>query len=663
MLKSWEFLISPPFEASKIDDRMLESQLANTEYLADAVNFTEVKVDGRAAGYRIESPCPEGKEGCPSDPPTPKFVPPSRSEVSPTRPSKWVEPLTPEREVPEVPSSSESSINWSPTGSEWEELPDSMKAYILSRPPPSLPEMPGRKRRRSVSPEVVRPMQHHRLKDAPPAHKRARLDTKLGRKLLAVASGKPKPKSRDPRGFLKLFENHDILEDITRELSVKDCVNLTSTCRELRQKKSAIWDINDHLSRFLDDPLTFRSLMAQHDILISGSDALEFLSRRRCQDSDLDIYVNGEEALTKVLRHLEKTEKYVFASHIYQPSNIDRAIINRRDDFSSLLELDILAEKYVPEGVSNETSNHIEGIFLLQRGTFGSVDSQIKVVATRGSPLNAILNDFPSTHAMNFYDWKTAYSVFPQHTFCGYVAFLTKSSLKDEYLDKYSELGWEFMNYTDFEQGTGGQGAFEICGNGDLQRSRRIGDKYTWKLNLDTTGVKAPVEIPTPSCNMEHVTFGLNMSVVEKGVFGEKYFVESPYLKLNCARWSSRCLKSYLIVDVLDESWVQHLDRMAKRCEAMDKSRAQRTLPIGGPSPNLNPLGIRFRDDDLPLWRDMYDDIMISQAELKKVKQVLAQERQARKSYKRRLVEIAQDIGDILESEAEESPSPKRRRN
>jgi hypothetical protein len=52
------------------------------------------------------------------------------------------------------------------------------------------------------------------------------------------------------------------------------------------------FNINQHLSRFIDDPIGFRSMQAQTGTLISGSNALQFLDRTLYENSDLDLYVH-----------------------------------------------------------------------------------------------------------------------------------------------------------------------------------------------------------------------------------------------------------------------------------------------------------------------------------------------------------------------------------
>ena len=95
--------------------------------------------------------------------------------------------------------------------------------------------------------------------------------------------------------FVSHFLTNHLLYD-NALLRVDSCtlVRLSRTCRTAHvavQTHIALYfDINAHLSRYFDNPLAFRSLQAQTNTLISGSNALQFLDRTFYPESDLDLY-------------------------------------------------------------------------------------------------------------------------------------------------------------------------------------------------------------------------------------------------------------------------------------------------------------------------------------------------------------------------------------
>lgn len=84
---------------------------------------------------------------------------------------------------------------------------------------------------------------------------------------------------------------------------------------------SSVWNINRALQRFFDDPLAFRSLQSTSGLLISGSFALQFLSRQYWADSDLDLYlpVHSFQRVGQWLMH----EGYTFCPAPRQPHQFE----------------------------------------------------------------------------------------------------------------------------------------------------------------------------------------------------------------------------------------------------------------------------------------------------------------------------------------------------
>lgn len=121
-----------------------------------------------------------------------------------------------------------------------------------------------------------------------------------------------------------VFNNYPIFERIFTYLGPGGIMALRATTKQLVHTIDMLskvqWNINRSLKRFVNDPVRFRSLMARHEALISGSFALQFFGRIVWKDSDLDIYHEapglGKENGTKALaQHLMKNEGYTIAGN------------------------------------------------------------------------------------------------------------------------------------------------------------------------------------------------------------------------------------------------------------------------------------------------------------------------------------------------------------
>lgn len=107
--------------------------------------------------------------------------------------------------------------------------------------------------------------------------------------------------------FVRLLQpdfGYPIYRAIYSHLEIGDIVALTRTCKKLSDTYKRLlpleWKINEKLSYFLKDPHEFRSQMAEHEALISGSFAIQFFARKFWPDSDLDVFVeqgDGEMAM------------------------------------------------------------------------------------------------------------------------------------------------------------------------------------------------------------------------------------------------------------------------------------------------------------------------------------------------------------------------------
>jgi hypothetical protein len=115
-------------------------------------------------------------------------------------------------------------------------------------------------------------------------------------------------------GWQDIFKCYPIFDTICAHLEPSDIISLRLTTKQLSPLFETLfrtqWNINRQLTRFIKDPISFRSQLAEHDALISGSFALQFFDRRIWRDSDLDVYVGGQKSPDAVGYYLVKHEGY-----------------------------------------------------------------------------------------------------------------------------------------------------------------------------------------------------------------------------------------------------------------------------------------------------------------------------------------------------------------
>lgn len=92
----------------------------------------------------------------------------------------------------------------------------------------------------------------------------------------------------------RAFRCQPVCESLLDHLSARSLVRFSAVCHLSRDLVFAYYryrfSINQHLARFFEDPVAFRSLQARTGTLISGSNALQFFDRTHYPESDLDIY-------------------------------------------------------------------------------------------------------------------------------------------------------------------------------------------------------------------------------------------------------------------------------------------------------------------------------------------------------------------------------------
>ena len=129
---------------------------------------------------------------------------------------------------------------------------------------------------------------------------------------------------------------------------------------------------------------------------------------------------------------------------------------------------------------------------------FNRIGARIIVVrAQEQSAIGRALLDAWTTTGLGFISWNKIYCLFP------YVQFIQRKSYVlwdpseklNQVLAAQRSMGLEVLNVALLKD------SFDT-----MTRSRRVGDKYTWTIELDTTGVQAPKR---PDSVLESTTFCL----------------------------------------------------------------------------------------------------------------------------------------------------------
>ena len=131
--------------------------------------------------------------------------------------------------------------------------------------------------------------------------------------------------------FLNIFQrdsHYPIFIRLCELLPIGSIVTLTRTCKRLSNLYRSLlplqWNIDRMLSRFVRDPLSFRSQMAEYDAMISGSFALQYFKRVQWRESDLDIYIEHGHLAEVFCQYLVKAEGYRTVK-VYALGNYPRA--------------------------------------------------------------------------------------------------------------------------------------------------------------------------------------------------------------------------------------------------------------------------------------------------------------------------------------------------
>lgn len=269
-------------------------------------------------------------------------------------------------------------------------------------------------------------------------------------------------------------------------LDAQSLLILSRTCKTLREEILRIWDINTRLLRFFDEPTAFRSKLGECDALIAGSFALQFFEGVFWRESDLDIEVQVGETL-------EKLHNFMIGRGGYRLATKD-------DESRAFAEAHNVGEQQ--EYLAwHETSDVVEVRTYYRKKGVTVLKAQL--IATGGLPVQCILRCYYTSCIMNFITWNKAYSIFPNITFVRHktVPLRALDHLEQPYYIKYRERGFDLEPRVSTRE----KGEFVIR-PGASYAQRRIGDRYTWTIKLDTKDV----EPATPDHLFESNSFSIS---------------------------------------------------------------------------------------------------------------------------------------------------------
>ncbi|CAJ2514168.1 Uu.00g022870.m01.CDS01 [Anthostomella pinea] len=322
-----------------------------------------------------------------------------------------------------------------------------------------------------------------------------------------------KHQERKPASIVDALNSDPVRKRILRLLDVTDLLKLCQTSFSIRYKiQSTHWNINTKLSRFFDDPRALRSQLGRHDALIAGSFALQFLAGVEWLGSDCDILVKEGKRLESLSRYLISKERYKpDPPPVYQtPKDAERAMWGKCHKFHR------------------------------RDGT------EVQLIECLANPVWAIVEGYYTSAVYNLISWNKVISIFTRTTFV--LRETVPMYRVDDYFTrlhvKYSQKGWPMRTRSPYvtpesfaPPGYWTEFGPDVC-------PRRVGDRVSWKMSLDTTGVVKPSTpdfVLESSCFDVHPPTGRTSSVLESDLH---YYVEetnryrSPALRYNYVRGS-----------------------------------------------------------------------------------------------------------------------------
>ncbi|MCJ1371710.1 hypothetical protein MMC20_002929 [Loxospora ochrophaea] len=277
-------------------------------------------------------------------------------------------------------------------------------------------------------------------------------------------------------------QHYPIFDQICSYLHPADIFALQRSCKKLSNVYNVLlrtqWNVDRGLRRFVKDPRRLRSLLGEHDALLSGSVALQFFERTTWPECEMKVFVE-KGAKTEAFHTYLREEGY--------------SLITTREDGVGLRK-DPLVVLVNLSTHSNDRRTHIVTASLkietyVRLNKSQSMQSEIQIWSATSPALTTILASQVTTTLANLIAWNKAYSLFPLSTFVHRRTHLLGSSDHDvkvgNVLSECSQRGW--LTQPDSWE--------ERKVSHPIQSTRQVKDRYTWAIPLDVDGVN-PSETP-----------------------------------------------------------------------------------------------------------------------------------------------------------------------
>ena len=409
-----------------------------------------------------------------------------------------------------------------------------------------------------------------------------------------------------------IFLCYPIFDNICAHLDPNDILFFRLTTKQLSSSFNSLfktqWNINRQLTRFVKDPVGFRSKLAKHDALISGSFALQFFERRFWLDSGLDIYVQD----ANDFRNPEQIGTYLVKHESYElqgsKTEANGGLINH------VGELKYMSKVFHIPNHSSYILTWIQVESYLRTSSTKEKPIQIRIIYTTGIPFQAILQGSHTSLVMNVISWDFAYSLFPDMNFIKRIAYETNGD-SNSYLQantdhevpeaKYRRRGWEWERAAAI-------GDSKNLHSLNLAGRRKIDDSYTWTIKLDTNDVNGG----QPSYVLQNSYF----QVVGLSPPDAQYFVSMNIVRSCILRYEYPTTTRFYDPFSFWASVKQKLDDLT-HSQLLKFPEDERPIPLrtSGPSGykiEYNPRTIRrhvqepkgwiFYDDQIPIWYEEY---------------------------------------------------------
>lgn len=296
----------------------------------------------------------------------------------------------------------------------------------------------------------------------------------------------------------EVFSTAPIYDLILCDLSPRTLVWLSRTCRRAHEAVTHFtrraYNINRHLSRYFPDPLAFRSLQARTGLVISGSNALQFLDRSFYPESDLDLYAHPGHVY-EALEWLDSVG-YKFQPESWQQQDWHDEVSADWD--GTARRVDRHGEMMINHEPNMEYSD-VAGVYTFKRSVTMDTETvvlKVQIIATKCNPIQTI-TQFHSTCVMNIITFNAAYSFYPVATFEERMAIQIPGSNQLDAVAKYVQRGWRV--YAVFGPEHAARPQLFL-----LDEKRWVGDRHCWSIPLDTTGVTPR---PQLSISSEHFSW------------------------------------------------------------------------------------------------------------------------------------------------------------